>query len=107
MGKSLRGYVAYVVYGGHDIGVFYNWPSAKAATEGDANACWKGFSDYAEACTAWYDWVHDGTLPESLQGRYHSNPPLQPPPYNDLDIGGLHRRVSVSNNATIYMGGVI
>lgn len=25
MGKSLRGYVAYIVYAGHDIGVFYNW----------------------------------------------------------------------------------
>lgn len=52
---------------------------------------WKGFYTHVDACTAWYVWVHNGTLPESLRGRYNSNPPLIPPAYDDLEIAGRHR----------------
>lgn len=84
----------------HFLCINYFRPSTKAATSGDEHACWKGFEDYADACNAWYEWVHHGTLPESLRGRYHSvhHPPLHPPLNDDMAIAGRHRNVTTPGN---------
>lgn len=66
-------------------------PATQAAKDNHPSACYKGFYTHVEACTVWYKWVHDGTLPETLRGRYNSVPPLLPPEYDDLEIAGRHR----------------
>lgn len=67
-----------------------------------ATPCWKSFTNYTDACDAWFDWVRDGTLPETLRHRYTYNPPEQPL-HDDLEIAGRHRSGTNMNSVTVHV----
>ena len=56
--------------------------------------------DYTEACVAWHDWVHNGTLPETLHSHYEKIPPILPPAFDDPVIAGRHRPADNVSGAT-------
>ncbi|KAF9473553.1 hypothetical protein BDN70DRAFT_899670 [Pholiota conissans] len=88
--RSYNNNVAYVVFGGHDVGVFYNWFRAEKATTNHPKKGWKAYTSQEEACVAWYQWVYHNILPKYLSYRHHSNP-FERPTHDDLSIAGRHR----------------
>ncbi|KAF9471607.1 hypothetical protein BDN70DRAFT_901210 [Pholiota conissans] len=82
--------VAYVVFGGHQLGVFYNWSACKVALGEHPQKGWKAYRKHSDACIAWYDWVYRGSLPDSLFYRLRGNP-FTRPTHDDLAIAGQHR----------------
>lgn len=104
-GRSSNGKIAYVVFAGHDIGVFYNWyvdyqylttlnnqcyrAACSAAMTGFSNKVFKGFATYAEAHQVWCAFVdHSTLLPNILNGLYDKPCPV-PPTVLQPHIGGL------------------
>ena len=67
-----------------------------------ATPCWKSFTNYTDACDAWFDWVRDGTLPETLRHRYNFNPPVRPL-HDNLEIAGRHRSVINTDSVTVHV----
>ncbi|KAF9473556.1 hypothetical protein BDN70DRAFT_899673 [Pholiota conissans] len=81
---------AYVVFGGYELGVFYNWPATEIAIGNHPQGGCRGFKDREEACVAWYNWVHDAVLPDKLRYRL-ARDVFTRPTDDDLSIAGLHR----------------
>lgn len=96
--RSAHGKVSYVVFAGHDVGVFYNWyvfivcrknyrlssltrTTAALATSGleYSSKVFKGYSSYDAAHSAWNGFMETGNLPTdvaaSLGTRTYPTPP--------------------------------
>ena len=95
---SAHGKVAYVVFSGHDVGIFYNWymfisyceilwlsfclrTVASAAISGLANTrkVYKGYSSYEGAHSAWDGFASTGRLPHDVAATLGSRPYPVPP----------------------------
>ena len=96
--KSSHGKVAYIVYSGNEVGVFYNWyvfffsvehiskylfprTAASIAISGleDDNKVYKGYSSYRDAHGAWDEFVNTGRLPGNVALLLGSKPYPVPP----------------------------
>ncbi|KAF9471070.1 hypothetical protein BDN70DRAFT_939221 [Pholiota conissans] len=90
---SAEGFVAYVVFAGHECGVLYNWNATRFVTASyGVNACFKGFFTHEEACRAWKHFVTLDILPADIViglGKPPCARPI-PPPYMEPTISGLH-----------------
>jgi hypothetical protein len=103
--RSALGKVAYVVYAGNDVGVFYNWyvflsfgrnffntsfprTAASIAISGleDSSKIYKGYSSYEDAHSAWNEFMATGHLPSDVAATLGSKPyPTPPIPSAPLD----------------------
>lgn len=106
--RSSNGKLAYVVFAGHDIGVFYNWyvdcqyhnltilsnydhyrAACSAATSGFSNKVYKGFGSYNEAHSVWHDFANRNVLPPDVLIGLNGRPAPLPPTVSQPNIGGL------------------
>lgn len=101
--KSTHGKVAYVVYAGNDVGVFYNWTAASIAIFGLASSAkiYKGYSSYEGAHSAWEGFTNTGRLPPDVAASLGSKPYPKPPTPSARGISApatTPQRVHVYNN---------
>ncbi|KAF8164200.1 hypothetical protein BJ912DRAFT_1068485 [Pholiota molesta] len=106
--RSKHNFIAYVVFAGRSVGVFYNWyvvdftvidpsyllkinrPAVKRSTEDLVRTCFKGFKTYEAACLAWQEFVVGNVLPVDTLAKLnsHHQPPPIPPPVYEPSIAG-------------------
>jgi hypothetical protein len=103
--RSGNGKLTYVVFAGHDIGVFYNWyvdyqclttlnkqcyrSMCSAAMISFSNKVYKGYATYSEAHQVWGAFVNHNTLPPDILNGLYSRPRPLPPTLPRPDIRGL------------------
>ena len=96
--KSAQGKLAYVVFAGNDLGVFYNWyvffsscetnrlaPYSRTTTATaisglkNSRKVYKGYTSYEDAHSAWDEFAGTGCLPHDVAVTLGSKPYPTPP----------------------------